>query len=434
MITHDGTITFTHTNGRVYNVLPSHPSYTAVREKLREVAADDTNETLRLELFDLSQPKTIVHSSTGGRVRVEGNTVLYDGKPVRNFLAERIIWMIGEGFDAAPMLAFLEKVKLNPSNRAVDELYRFMEANKMGITKDGMILAYKRVRADYMDIYTGTIRNAIGDRPVMPRNEVNDDPTVTCSHGLHVCAMSYLPCYRGAPGNHVMICAIHPKDVVSVPIEYHNAKMRVSEYEVIGEIEDQLDDILGRTPVWDESDDDEDDWNDFDDHDDIDEEDENDDEQDCCSEQPCEHTAPVEPAKTLDEALSVFQPLPAGYIRPFTIASLREQATGRMIGPDGGVRWPRSAVPVPPADLDFGEFMDDIRNRVIDCITNELACIGGFSMDETLQTLGADELDATCAVMALETTFDLGTGGIGDDEITIHSTVGEIVALVASKV
>ena len=105
-----------------------------------------------------------------------------------------------------------------------------------------------------------------------------------------------------------------------------------------------------------------------------------------------------------------------------------------MIGPDGGVRWPRSAVPVPPADLDFGEFMDDIRNRVIDCITNELACIGGFSMDETLQTLGADELDATCVVMALETTFDLGTGGIGDDEITIHSTVGEIVALVASKV
>lgn len=267
MITHDGTITFTHLNGRSYSVLPSNPSYDAVMAKLREVQGND-DEGLRMELYELSQPKFIVSRSTNGRVVVEDNTVFYDGKPIRNFLAERIIWMIGKGFDAAPMLAFLENVKLNPSNRAVDELYRFMEANKMGLTKDGMILAYKRVRRDWLDIYTGTISNKIGDRPSMPRNEVNDNPGETCSHGLHVCAMSYLPCYRGAPGNHVVICRIHPKDVVSVPIEYANAKMRVCEYEVIGEITDHLDDILGRTPVWNEDDDSEEGWTALDDSDD----------------------------------------------------------------------------------------------------------------------------------------------------------------------
>jgi acyl carrier protein len=421
MITHDGTITFTHTNGRVYNVLPSNPAYKQVKEKLREVAADDENEALRLELFDLSQPKTIVQRSTAGRVTVVNHEVFYDGKAVKNFIAERIIWMITSGFDASPMLAFLEKVKENPSNRAVDELYRFMEANKMGLTKDGMILAYKRVRADWFDIYSNTIRNAIGDRPSMPRNEVDDDPTETCSHGLHVCAMSYLPSYRGAPGNHVVICSIHPKDVVAVPIEYHNAKMRVSEYLVIGEIEDQLDDILGRTPVWDEDRDDV--WQDWP-------------EEAADAAEPAvpvvdefEGTIPA-PVKPLDAILSEMKPISSpGF--SFDVEGVRAIATRRAIGPVWGFETVYSP---PKADFDFSAFATAIRDGVTEVMFNVLGSGVGLALKADPKTiladLNADELDVAKLVIALEKWFDLGHAAIGDDQITMNSTIDDVIGVV----
>jgi hypothetical protein len=42
----------------------------------------------------------------------------------------------------------------------------------------------------------------------------------------------------------IMICKVNPKDVVSVPVDYDNAKMRVASYEVVGEIPRGEDDPL----------------------------------------------------------------------------------------------------------------------------------------------------------------------------------------------
>ena len=141
-----------------------------------------------------------------------------------------------DGFDLVPMARFLANLMENPSMRAVEELYGFLEHGKMPITPDGHFLAYKAVNPDYTDIHTGTISNRIGEKPWMARNKVDDRSHITCSRGYHVCSFDYLPHFAHNNG-HVMICKVNPRDVVSIPRDYNDTKMRVSTYEVVDEHE-----------------------------------------------------------------------------------------------------------------------------------------------------------------------------------------------------
>jgi hypothetical protein len=107
----------------------------------------------------------------------------------------------------------------------------------MPITPDGHFLAYRAVAPNYRDIRTGTIDNSIGCKPSMPRNKVDEDPNRTCSYGFHACSFDYLPHYAHANG-HVMIIKINPRDVVAIPRDYNNTKMRICTYEVVDEYHD----------------------------------------------------------------------------------------------------------------------------------------------------------------------------------------------------
>jgi hypothetical protein len=137
-----------------------------------------------------------------------------------------------EGFNIEPLVAFLEQLMMNPSHRAVEELYGFLEAGNMPITEDGHFLAYKRVNANWTDVHSGTFDNSPGQICEMPRNKVNDDKRQTCSTGLHFCSLDYLKAFMGA---RIVILKINPADVVSIPTDYNQAKGRCCKYEVIGE-------------------------------------------------------------------------------------------------------------------------------------------------------------------------------------------------------
>jgi hypothetical protein len=254
LATGTGTISFTHIDGKTRSVLASHAGYERVKElldQINEAEDPDAELTLRQELFDLTQPAHLIAKLSHNFVKVEGGVVLYKDRPVHNVVAERILWTLEQEQDAMPMVRFLDKLFENPSYRAVNELFRFMEHNQMGITKDGDFLAYKRVRDDYKDIHSGTFDNSVGQNVSEPRHMVDDDPTKTCSRGLHLCSMTYLPSYGAGPSNRIVICKVHPKNVVSIPKEYGNAKMRVCEYDVVGEIDDSDGDILGKRAVFD---------------------------------------------------------------------------------------------------------------------------------------------------------------------------------------
>jgi hypothetical protein len=204
----------------------THPNFEKVEIALK-AGADETDI---LHLMNIS--KAIVHFGQGN-VQVEHGEIKYKGEIVHSALGDRILALMEKGFDITPFTNFMENLYLNPSQNSINELYGFLEACNLPITEDGHFLSYKKITANYLDCYTKTIDNSIGARPSMPREKVNSNSSQTCSHGLHVASYSYMKSYSG---DRIVVCKVNPKDVVAVPNDYNNAKMRVCEYEVINEV------------------------------------------------------------------------------------------------------------------------------------------------------------------------------------------------------
>ncbi len=88
-----------------------------------------------------------------------------------------------------PLLMFWEKLKLNPSYRINNCLFDFITHNNIVINEIGNLIMYKIVkRTDkrdvFLDLYTGTIKNKLGQIVEVPRNQVDDNIEKTCSQGL----------------------------------------------------------------------------------------------------------------------------------------------------------------------------------------------------------------------------------------------------------
>jgi hypothetical protein len=187
-------------------------------------------------IADIIEPKKVVLNYGQGNVSIQGDKFFWKGAEMHNSLTKRMVQMLTEDFPIEPLVLFMENLMANPSKRAVDELYGFLEKNSLPITPEGHFLAYKKIRGDYMDIYSGTMDNSVGKVLEMERNAVDDDKDRTCSSGLHFCSESYLPHFGVSEGNRVVILKINPRDVVSIPSDYNNAKGRACRYEVIGEL------------------------------------------------------------------------------------------------------------------------------------------------------------------------------------------------------
>lgn len=186
-------------------------------------------------LRDHVEPRKAILNFGAGNVSIVDNKIFWKGQPFHNSLSNRMIEMYQDGFPIDPMIRFMENLMENPSKRSVDQVYGFLEKNKLPITEDGYFLAYKRVRNDYLDIHSGTISNKIGEIVEMDRNAVDDNPDSHCSTGLHFCSESYLGSF-GSATQPVMILKINPADVVSIPTDYNGAKGRCMRYEVVAEV------------------------------------------------------------------------------------------------------------------------------------------------------------------------------------------------------
>ena len=184
--------------------------------------------------------KFVASAGVSSRVTFGDGVVRLDGKPLHNYTTERVIEIARRDLPVTPLLNFIAKVADNPSYRAQNDLYRFLEANNLPISHDGNFVAYKVVRRisdGLVDCHSGTFSNNPGDVVEMPRNKVNEDPSQTCSAGLHVCGWSYIPHFGGF-GQPVIAASVNPADVVAVPHDYNDAKMRVCKYRVLRELAD----------------------------------------------------------------------------------------------------------------------------------------------------------------------------------------------------
>jgi hypothetical protein len=182
---------------------------------------------------DAVEVRQAVVKMSQGKIELDGTILKYDGRPLHGALVNRILSVVKGAGNAAPLLMFLDNLMQNPSHRAINELYGFMEACDLPITHDGHFLAYKKVRDDYTSVHDGVTKNNIGLVVEMPRNAVNDNKDETCSTGLHFCSESYLSCFGGT---RIVVVKINPADVVSIPSDYNNAKGRACRYLVVGEL------------------------------------------------------------------------------------------------------------------------------------------------------------------------------------------------------
>ena len=206
--------------------------------------------------------KSLYASYEGIEVK-DGNLYVF-GDPVHSTLATRVISFLEHGLDCVHLFKFILKLNLNPSKRAVDELYTFLEHRALPITDNGNFLAYKAVRADYTDKHTGKFVNTIDAVLEMPRNKVDDDKNVGCSYGFHAGTVEYAKDFLGGQG-HLMIVEINPADVVSIPTDCQFQKLRTCKYKVVGEYEIDLTDPLYASRFETDQDDDVDLWDDEDD-------------------------------------------------------------------------------------------------------------------------------------------------------------------------
>lgn len=205
------------------------PQYDLV---IKAIDAGDVNA-----LKDAVQIRKAIVKLSHGKIELDGSVLKYDGQPLHGALVDRILRIVKGAGNAAPLLTFLDNLMQNPSHRAVTELYGFLEACDLPITVDGCFLAYKRVRHDYKSIHDGKTDNSIGAKLSMPRNMVNDNKDQTCSTGLHFCSESYLPHFSSSGNDRVVIVKVNPRDVVSIPSDYNNAKGRACAYEIVGELD-----------------------------------------------------------------------------------------------------------------------------------------------------------------------------------------------------
>lgn len=189
------------------------------------------------EIYTMADPKLAIEKFTQGNITVDvKNEILYyKDNVVHNSLTNRIIDMtMNRGIEGGQaLLNFLEKLMENPSYRAVNSLYDFLSHNDIEIASNGNFYAWKRVRSDYTDVHSGTFDNSVGATPSMPRNMVNEDPEQTCSHGLHVAAKHYLGNFCGPI---TLKCEVDPRDVVAIPTDYNNSKMRTCRYTVVEDV------------------------------------------------------------------------------------------------------------------------------------------------------------------------------------------------------
>lgn len=176
------------------------------------------------EIVDISQA-----FAKGGFKLIDGQVVTPSGEALPVELNTRILEFQREGLPFQHLLKFWDNLKQNPSFRSREQLFKFLEHNGHPLTEDGCFIAYRGVTEDFKDKHAGKFDNSPGSICEMPREQVDDDPTRTCSAGLHAAAWGYASNWSGTR----VEVKINPKDVVAVPVDYNGEKMRVCKFEVI---------------------------------------------------------------------------------------------------------------------------------------------------------------------------------------------------------
>jgi len=209
--------------GRSYVISKNAPQYHILHEAILKDDWQTVSENLTIAQN--------IQRWAQGRFTVKDDHFYMDAVQLPEELNTRILQMATAGENPTALFNFWERLQRNPSMRSVTQLWPFLQHEGIPLTEDGCFLAYKGVREDFTDGYTGKLLNTPEAVHEMPRNKISDDPNHACHVGFHVGALAYASNFS----ERVIICKVDPEHVVCVPYDASQHKMRVCKYEVIGQ-------------------------------------------------------------------------------------------------------------------------------------------------------------------------------------------------------
>jgi hypothetical protein len=209
------------------------PNFSRLIDMLKPTSPATTEDILAF-----LDPARRIKKHACGLFDVCNGGVYINGERTPDLFSKRALELADLGLDVRPLVNLWANIKRNPDPVAVKDLYTFLDRRQHSLTADGCFIAYKRVRSDFKDWYTGTIDNSIGSTPSMARSGVDCNPANTCSRGLHVAALEYArDSYQGGQGILIAV-KVNPIAVCCIPPDYSMFKMRTCGYEVLEVMED----------------------------------------------------------------------------------------------------------------------------------------------------------------------------------------------------
>lgn len=257
LITDNGITLFV--DGQHYAVSQDHINYGKIRTKLTAKDFDGL-----VELLDV-RASVRQFLSTDPEFALVNDLIQFQDRAFSGAVTDKVLSLIEAGNDTNALFNFLRLVRKNPSAVAQDELLLFCVANNFMIDENGHIVAYKSVNENYTAIHdsktfykpaafmTLTERNKFNFLPddesgvttvvedgktvvEMERNAVDDRRENTCSFGLHFASYEYASTWAGQDGKRLLVVAVSPADVVSIPNDYSNQKGRASKLTILSEL------------------------------------------------------------------------------------------------------------------------------------------------------------------------------------------------------
>lgn len=154
-------------------------------------------------------------------------------------LNSTVLHFVQENLPYDYLVKFALKLFQNPSKSSIKQLYKYLSKNQFPICDDGDFIAYRKVTNEFKDFRTEKFDNSIGSTVEMKRELVDDNPNVTCSSGLHAANWDYAHNFYYPGEGRIVVMKINPADVVSVPVDYNDAKMRVFKFYVLEEVKEE---------------------------------------------------------------------------------------------------------------------------------------------------------------------------------------------------
>lgn len=191
-------------------------------------------------IFELVNLAARVKAHTKGRFRLvekDGvDVVMLFNQAMPVALSELLLDFVDNKTPTDALERFWQNCCKNPSEASRQSLYSFIKANNMTLTDDGCFIGYRSVRTNFTDHHTGRFDNSVGATVKMERKDVDSNANNTCSSGLHVAAWDYAWNAFGGRNGVTIEVKVNPKDVVTVPPDYNEQKMRVCEFKVLRQV------------------------------------------------------------------------------------------------------------------------------------------------------------------------------------------------------